>query len=166
MQKEYFEGMRHKLLTLFVHRQLIRKCTFVKPITPTCHWWIFFVCFVFNLCSIWVVQQLKRLFCPPYAIFCATVKRWYFGMGVTLPYILDFGVFVWNDCQTTIYISMRGDHWTVLYQTSWFYYTYVRQRMYPGKSLCKMISFCSHFVHKSGLKLQIIPPNVNKVLQM
>ena len=76
------------LFTLFVHWQLLRMWTVIKPITPTCHWWICFVCFVFNLCSIRVMQQLKRSYCPPYAIFCATVKSWYFGVGETFPYIL------------------------------------------------------------------------------
>ena len=44
--------------------------------------------------------------------------------------------------------------------------TFVRLRMNPEKSLCKMMSFYSHFVHKSGLKLQSIPENVNQVLQI
>ena len=47
-----------------------------------------------------------------------------------------------------------------------FYDTFVRLRMKSEKFLSKMMSFYSHFVHKSGLKLQNIPQNVNRVLQM
>ena len=73
------------LLTLFVHWQLIRKWTFLKPITLTCHWWICFVCFVFNLCSIWVqfewCSSWKKILPTICHLLCNGQKLVFWGWG-------------------------------------------------------------------------------------
>ena len=77
---------------------------------------------------IWHIFQWNN---RPYCLHCVTLittiydlymKLWRSKiLMVTFPYILDSEVCVWNYCQTLIHISVRGDHLTVSYQTSWFF---------------------------------------------
>ena len=109
MQKEYLRESVIKLLTLFVNWQQLRKWTFVKPITLTCHWWIYFICFGFNLSG----KAVEKKIWPTICYLLCNGQKLVFWCGITFPYILDSGVYAWNDCQTMIYISVRGVHRTV-----------------------------------------------------
>ena len=65
-----------------------------------------------------------------------------------------------------IYFCERGPLDSFVPNFVFFYDTFVRLRMNPEKSRCKMMSFYSHFVNKSGLNCKVYPQNVNQVLQM
>ena len=90
----------------FIHWQLIHKWTFVKPITPTCHWWICIFCFAFNLNSIWVMQKLKRRY---WRYLLCNGQNLVFWGGGNLPLHFRF----WSLCvkwlsNNNIYFSERG----------------------------------------------------------
>ena len=129
------------LLTLFVHWQLISKWTFVKPITLTCHWWICFVCFVFNLCSIWLqfewCSSWKKILPTICHLLCNGQKLVFWGEG-DLPLHYRF----WSLCVKWLTkddrcFCERGPSDSFVPNFVILDGTFVRLRMYPEKSLCK-----------------------------